>query len=1413
MQNIKGQGLPWQGGQAHAQGLLPRLEPATGLPAQRERLDELLAVAAMQQLGAPATVQPLSQRAHLVDPAADDDEMPLSKRRPKVRERGSPDEEAGGTSERRVKKAKARRPATPDGPEQDGKSAEPARKPGRRPWGGAIAPHEPIPVDRGKPLEALLEEWVTARTDASPPPMSASSSSSSSLSPATPAAARWSAPQLADAIRRRVAHENPTFKLSLLDASLWRVLDLFGRLRGNDHERAVTALCTALCTHLPVAKRFGRMLVSHSEMLGEQHAPTIRLAVHHLGEAALFTPLPVDVERKAARRTHRAAQHGTLLDETIDLRPKLAGPVWRALFAALHERHDTPGIARIVETAVRGGGAGWQGLPVMFEALAAACGEGDMPAALLERCAAHLLQPPCLEIASDGTLSCSVPSTEALQVLLRGVSTGGWKPAHLQALRALWQMAAHPAVVRGRAEVLEPLLCDPLASPLALAERVREALEAAPGVPPDRLAARITGPLMAYLQRMGMTGADQRSLVDILCANLVPALDRLDAAQARAVLRDIADRLADRPDHALLCRLYEHLVRERVSAGLLAFVVDSQPRKPPAGVAGPAPGSTSPTSADPNLHGKALMRGAIAVEPPLAAEEAQALARLYAATIIVAPLSEQRNRSVLPQHLIRALAHRDPALPPTLWSAWVLGHAQGLAARADRAYRLTTLLQGIAVDAARITAACAEATGRAIALGLGGPGMPVATLRSLLDAVRANVASTPPSLSARLLRPLLCGLIDGLGGAVMPEALRAEVALAATAAGVARPQAAGPGPLEELAIVKSVLGGVVTPPAEPSSSITTTSPPPRAPVVPPRSSTPIRRLPAALGQQIESLVPSLFALVDGGAATAQPHAPLRELFAAAATDDQDDRPPVKLAEALARALLGAVRAHTAERPLQQRRLPPVRRLHEVAAWIGRTARSVRDSQQLGATALLRLPHVARIDAPGATSVTLGESTWELFSLALAAALEVERNPSALSSLVTAILAIRNGQRPSSSVPTLARSMAAGLRRHLQATDPTLRQRHEAVGILLDKAIDTLAKIGPAVDTLRGHYREVLAGLSSVRVAEAIPILVPAAAPMSLQRMALLMDLLASTSPTATPLAGILKPNDSELAILGTLTAVPGDAGTLPAVSDEQAFRLSLALALVNDRHLMQQRLGGAPSAPTFESLIGLAIPQQATLSPATLKRIGICMDAARHAHHPRKILEYRKLSPQARVDLLCEMYELPSRFAAPEPSQSLAALVSVPLPADLRLAGAARLVRRTASHLSPHHLFTARRVLTEELRAMASEVDAAPTAQQDQAQERLRQAITQVREVYEGLKGLPTLAPLFVTGPIHPEWVASHAEKLRSHLDDLEREAAEMRRAHQPAWVAQELLPIALEACEAVRRALAVGEAAGQPRG
>lgn len=1424
MTPIKGQGLPWQGGQAH------------GLNA----LDELAAAASQahrgtQRVSPPPPSAPPS--AALVDPDDSwDDDMPLNLRRPKVRPRAPEDEATTGLSQRLVKKPKARKPDAASRPARDDKAADSASKPGRRPRTVAVAPQDAIPVTMDKPLEMLLQEWLGARVDAAPP--SSSSSSSSSSPPATPPAARWGVEQLADAIRRRVAHDNPTFKLSLLAPVLWRVLDLFGRLHGHDHERAVVALCAALGSTTPVAKQIGRMLVSHSERLGEQLGPTIRLAVQALGEAALFTPQPAAADGKAPQRTKRTAQHGTLLDEAIAMRPKLAGPVWRALFTALHERQDVAGIARVVETAVRAGDAGWQGLPVLFEALTTACGQGDMPVQLLERSAVHLLQPPSLELADGGGFVHHPQPRAALQALLRGVSAQGWKPAHLQALRALWQLAPEPAAVRARAEVLEPLLSGPEGSPLALAQRVREALEAAPGVLPDRLAARITGPFMGLLSRNGMTDAGRRSMVDILCANLVPALGRLDAAQARAVLQDLARRLADLPHRSLLDRLYEHLVRERIDRGLITFLLETPPTAPPAGMLGPALGTPPPPQADRNLHLKALVRGAIAAEPPLAAEEAQGLARMAVASSRVTPLSEQPVSTVWPQYLIRSLAHRDPALPPPLWSAWVLGHVQGLAERADQAYRLTTLVLGMAVDAASITAACAQATGRSIALGLGGPAMPAATLRSLLEIVLTQVRDARQPLSPRLLRPLLDGLTDGLGGGVMPDTLRAEVTRAVTAAAGPQPRVAGPGALEELEIFKTVLGGQVTPPSGSSSSSTTTSPvnpspppsssstgsslttaspPPSTPVVPPRSSVTVGPVMtnAELAAGFRKHLTALQERPPGDDAASAVDPTLKALLEAALRHARDDRHWQGILRKSTGYCLQLAVKRLAQPPLAGPAPSPRARQRAVETII-RTACSLDSAASLADAVIQALAEFAlpaQAAGPGQAAV---DNTW--LAHGLAAGLQVHHDGAALDALVRAILAPARPTPAAPGTPPASRpAISDRSQADIQNRATGLRLLLRSPGIpaaTFTSALATLLESDPQVNTdtpaqamtRMQQHQYALTGM--VGGVAGIPDALAAMASLPITRVATFMGLCV----TLNPQRNAILLNTAGLTVLHALAGVPRAGYPLPALSLHQAIRLSLALGVALDRFATPAGAVRSPAAPyLLAPLFDRAFSALATPVPPAGHRIHECRRIPVLLDKPEELLFIDALRPQERVDLLCEMYELPRNMTPRHAAESLVALVGASrMPASCKLAGAVRLVRAVAPTLYADHLLLVRRELTEVVRGLALEEEAAAPAQREQARQRHAQAVAQVREVYANLLRVPLLDRVLTPGPLDPDQVALSAANLRDALRVLEAEIAELTRAHQPRWVAEELLPIAGQAHEAVRRALEVGQAAGK---
>ena len=1357
----------------------------------------------------PSEGAPLNERQRHVGKAAHDsnateseDDLPLNLWRLKKR---TLEEQTLSAAERQVKKAKAK-PAAVTPPAQDDSVSVPIRRPGRPSRSATLVPLETIPVDTARPLESLLQEWVQARAEASP---------------------RWNEPQLADAIRRRVIHDNPKLGRPGLKSVMLRVMDLFGRLQGSDHERAVTAFCAGLGTRATVARQIGQAVIHHSDRLGAQAGPTIRLILRHLDEDALFAADTAGADRKAGKGPGSARATGSLLDELVATRGTLAGPLWQAVFAALHERHDAVGVFRVVEAAQRRAGSGWQGLPVMYEALGNACGQGGMPSDLLERCTMPLLQPPWFVVAGDGSFTVDAQARAALAALCRSVSATAWNPAHLQVLRSVWQGARDPAQMQARAELLEPLLCRPQGAQPALALRVKEVLAAAADKSPQAFTTSIVGPLGGFLSVPGTDIPAAQALVQSVCAALLPGLGRLTPDQARAVLSGIARKLNTARDIAPLVSFYEQLVRARVDTALITHLLDAAPP--------PAAGKSANLGL--NAHAQALMRGAIAIEPAWPADEARALARLAIDHTPVVPTASQQYRLKMGHHLIETLALRDASL----WTPWIVGYAQGLAGREDLAWRLASLLDAMALAAPRLTAASAGAFGRALAEGLGGRSMPAASARALLDQVFAAITEAPPALTPQLLRPLLDGIVDAIGGPAIADTLRVEVARAFATRPTAPSRAAGADWLvqvEELEVFRSVLGAALStshgsasrafqvPAMTSSSSVTTSSPA----IASPLRSEPVDLtaelavvVPAAvplagLGprvdtvpteRRIDAAIRTLFEQVDSGASTDQPHPALRELFSALVPAHTPAQEALrKLGDALARVLTSAARPpHDVQRS-RVWRLPQDTLRREASDWIGRTVRSLNDSPDVAGHALMGF---ARLAGDDVTGMPPGHA--ELFAQSLATAMDMAHNTRALASVVQSMLNPRLTASfpasPADEVDLFLGHLATGLHRHLAAVDPQ-GYLPAALGCLLDTQVSLLGSRGEATEAQRERHRAVLRRLVGGMTETNLKKVWVAAASMSLQRMTLLVDLAAFPTGNAS---GPFKLNELEKLFLRVVTAGPDTDGAPPAINDEQAFRLCLAFALVNDRRLKQERQGLEPSAPRINTLLDDAIAAKLIAAPSNPTRAAAYRIAALVAHQPRKVLDAQRLTEAARTDLLCAMFEVPERFVAQQPAQVLASLVSAPLPEDLRLACVARLVRGTASRLGPQHLFSARRQLAEDLRTLALAVETALPSERDRHQERHDQGIHHLRQVYEGFKQLPVVAPLFAPGPVAPAWVVSHESTLREHLEAVTRDIAELRRAHQYAPLAKALLPVVSQVHDAIRQALETAQRAGQLHG
>lgn len=995
--------------------------------------------------GIPSTMQSLltvaldirdcPPRDLLVDPDPSSDDMPLTARRVKIRARAREEDDDGAGHDGKAPASDGtRRPKKPKAVSAaDGKAQAVPRQSGPRPKHLRLGRAEQIPIDMAQPLGVLLHEWVTARVPTALPAQ------------ATPL---WSMAQLEDAVRRRVMYDNPKLGKALLRETLHDAMNLMGRLQGQEHERAATALCRALGTRGQVARMIGETLVREGARLGDQLGPTLRLAVRLLGEPLLIVHELDGLERRDGQRSrrgpHRDGKPDTLVDEAVRTRPRLVGTIWRALIGGLQDRGDVPAIGQVVKKAVQDGGPGWQSLPVLFEALGAAGGGQDMPVALLESSVHLLLEAPWIATDGAGTTRISPLATQALRALCWAVSTRGWNPEHQVALRRLWQAVEVPAAQRELARVLEPALHDAHEAPRALATQVRESLAASEGMAPDRLVARVIGPLLGFLERPGLDADHRRSLVAVLCANLAPGMATLTPGQSKAIL----DSLGGAPA-----------------------------------------GSTEPVR----------------------------------------------------QALASARAQMEAALHPP----------------------------------------------------------PLAQPESTSSTTQGTTTAQPPS------PPLPA------------------------------PQVGAP----------------------------TTTPPPGTSGLP-------KERPSL---QVERDEAALRALVTG---IAQPAIP------AHATTAMLDHVNAR-AQAQAQAL---------REQLQRPGVPPT-----------------------------------------------------AFSTALAALLDVACTPA------------------------------------------------------------------PATPAQGSAYKNVLrAALSGlIGGVPGLPAALATAASMPLLRQVRLMGLLVRTDTVPGPKGDALQLEPKALKILQTLVGVPGVAAPRPGFDRVLALRMTLALAFSLINRQAAQGINRQVAALNLMPIFRKAIPAiSSPIHPAS-PHIGLLEEAASLALKPWAMLVQTQLRPREAVDLLCELYELPATYAPPDASRSLADLVSQPLPAHLKLAGAARLVRAIAPTLKGHELFAVRRQLTEVIRGMALDIETALPAQRDAARQRHAQAIDHLREVYAQQLRLPLMAQLLTPGPIDPRSVGLSAANLRAALSDLEAEIAELTRTHQPPWVVTELLPIAGQSHEAVLRALEIGQAAG----
>lgn len=1316
----------------------------------------------LQSLMAAAMSVNLPPRSSLVDADAPMDSPPLKTRRPRTRKRESGD----GDGPPSVKDSKGKKPKAQGvvaGAHLD------------------IAPSEQIRVDTDKPLDELLRDWVGAR----------------GLTPSGGVApALWRTDQMADAIRRRIVHENPDYNIASVKLSLKPVLDRLAKLRGEDHTRAVEALCLAVNHRKAVREALGRLLVSEAERLGDQLGPTIRLAVRLLGKDTLITQgLPglegdkrfkagePGNEGKASKGKGKGKGAGkaapqNLLGEVVDTRPKLAGTIWRSIIEGLRDAESHAGeasvqddIVRTIQMAITRGGPDWAGLPVMFDALAQACGRRDMPPRLLERTAALLMRAPAVVIQSDGAAwSGSLPG-RALQSLCKGLSATGWNPAHQQVLRAQWQEAGDPDVMRAQARALEPLMHDAQEAPLALATHVREALDAANGMAAARFVARITGPLQAFLERPSVTVDQQLALIDILCANLAPGLDRLPPEHAMTVLQRLSGGVATYANRQLIERFFHGLLNQGVATPMLAHTI--------------------------NAHGNciaALESTAVGQVPPLSCERSQAIARITAQAIPVSPPGRVINRAFT-HALVEALAKRTPALPPEHWVAWISGFAQALVNRDDLGARMAVLLNGLAIEGRRMGPDETEAFGWALAKGLGGRTIPPRAQGILLE----QLAVALPLLPVAAVPPFLRGLEAAFGGQGMDAELLSELNRVTASFREAPPRAAG------------IAGG---------TSTDTPVPPTTAKADPAtQRATPI--------QQIHQAVSDLVGRVHGDDASATADPALRAAFESAMQRESD---PERAIRVLGRAIQVATRSAAGllrSPPLAigpARKAPPVIAWHMTVRAIARTARALVDApmRPVLADAVTRW---LRTGDGSAIMDTSPSGNLQGLAFALFHGLQVADTGDALNATVRAI----TEPPPPATSPTVSSSATATPPGpHAQAIAAGLRQALAQLAgaqAKLDEAMDLMLHVSPTpaglsqarIHSLITQRREALLGL--IGGVDGIPAAMVTTSRKSLESMLRLMLHFAGGVPGRGLGYGGPAADASETAVLRTLLAEPQAGQPSPALTDGQAWRMTMALTLANDAALAEERLRLLPSIkglvahfePPARPAATLAGGSMVAAPQASPKRLALCKEAVLFTRRPDRLLANETMPAHQTVELMCELYELPRAWGPALASHSLAMLASYALPAEVKLAGAVRLMRSIAPRIGPRSLASARRELTEVVRGLEYDVTKAPEAEREQAQARHQRAVTQVREFYQGLLRYPDIARLLASSPASPRPSVANLDKQRALLAFMQMEIEELQRPHQPSWLVQELLPIARQAQDALRQSVDANAQAPAP--